>query len=82
MAHTHTLVIAEGIVINNRYNRIEEVHAIDCMDLIKKRNSKEYKFGEFIDFDSLEAARTWYDDEDELGYTFDDEVKVLPCSKK
>jgi hypothetical protein len=78
-----TLVIATDIIVNGRFARIEELHRSDCADLLKKKNSKDYRFASFIESDSIEASRAEYDEDmEELGYYFDDEVKVLPCAHK
>jgi hypothetical protein len=80
-----TLIIATDIVVDGRYARIEELHRSTCADLVKKKNSKAYKMASFTEFSTIEEARAWYNeddcDTDELGWQFDEEVNVLPCTK-
>jgi hypothetical protein len=80
-----TLIIATDIVVDGRFTRIEELHRSTCADLLKKKNSKEYKYAGYTEFASIEEARAWYNeddfDEEEMSWEFDEEVNVLPCTK-
>lgn len=73
---THVLIIGD----NEFGKRIEELHSATCADVPKKVKASRsgvdvtYFFG-------IDAAREWYnEDEDEMGFVFDEEVRILPCS--
>jgi hypothetical protein len=80
-----TLIIGDDVK-NGIGTRIEELHHCECSDLKKTIKADSYftrSFGSVEHFDSIESAREWYnDDPDELGWLFDDEVKILPCVYK
>lgn len=84
--NTNTLTLIIGDVVKNGIGtRVEELHHCDCADLKKTIKDSYFvrSFGTVEHFDSIESAREWYnDDPDELGWLFDDEVKVLPCVSK
>lgn len=78
------LVIGD-MVKNGFGERVEELHHSECKDLKRIVNDSYFQrsHGSVEEFESVEEARAWYDeDEDGLGWLFDDEVKVLPCVNK
>lgn len=73
---THVLIIAD----NEIGHRIEELHSATCADVAKKVKASR-SGADVTYFNSIESAREWYnEDEDEMGFVFDEEVRILPCS--
>lgn len=73
---THVLIIGD----NELGKRIEELHSATCADVAKKIKTLRADT-DVTYFFSIDAAREWYnEDEDDLGWLFDDEVRILPCS--
>lgn len=72
-----TLVTGD-IIKNNRYERIEVLHSTECRDLAKLKTGPNRRNVEFTEYATIEDARTEYDSDD-LGWEFDEEVRILPC---
>lgn len=75
------LVIGTNVV-KNTYNEVRELHSATCRDLTRLRNDSYLKnYGEFNEFETIADARADYDvDSEEMGWYFDEDVKVLPCA--
>lgn len=75
-----TLVVGDTVQ-NGKLVRIDELHSETCRDLTRRRNEKgPHTSLDFTTFASIDEARAEYDiDAEDMGWWFDDEVKVLPC---
>ena len=72
------------ILAETSKGRIDEVHRRGCNDVFKKvEDSIRYGGATFVQAETVEQLREWYDvDADEMGWYFEDCVRVLPCAHK
>lgn len=73
---THVLIIGD----NETGKRFEELHSAGCADVAKKVKAS-LSGTDVTYFSSIEDAREYYnEDADDLGYLFEEEVRILPCA--
>lgn len=72
------------ILAETSKGRVDEVHRRGCNDVFKKvEDSIRYGGATFVQAESIDQLREWYDvDAEEMGWYFDDTVRVFPCSHK